>query len=440
MINRFKTYIQEHRLFEPAGKILLAVSGGVDSMVMWKLFEESDLDYAVIHCNFQLRGEDSEKDEQLVREKAREKGIHLYVRKFDTLDYAQSSGLSVEMAARELRYTWFEEVLSEEKFSYLATAHHMDDLLESFFINRVRKTGIRGLTGFREKSGKLVRPMLFTNRKEIDAWAGKNDVSFRRDATNDETIFQRNFIRHRVIPELETLNPAFRANLAATIANLRETEEFYMNEMNRQIRKITNPDAGHPEIFISQLMKLSHPRQVLFEWMNRYGFNPVTVETLFSNLGRETGRQYFSRTHRLVTDRNKLIITPLPEESSPVFYVEEQDNEIVDPLHLLLDRRDILDFSLIRDPRCACLDLDKLVFPLVIRRWQQGEYFQPLGMTGFKKISDFFVDEKFSIPDKERTWVLYSEGKVVWIIGQRIDNRFRITPETRRVLILTIKA
>jgi tRNA(Ile)-lysidine synthase len=438
MIDSFHNFIRQHHLFDHADKILVAVSGGVDSMVLWNLFEESGYNYGVIHCNFQLRGKDSDADEILVRNRAEELGIPLFVRRFDTLEYADASGISIEMAARELRYAWFEEIRSKHAFRYLATAHHLDDLLETFFINLVRKTGIRGLTGFREKSGTLIRPLLFTDRMEIDAWAIEKNIRFRKDATNEETIFQRNFIRHHIIPQLERLNPAFRSNLAGTMENLRRTEEFYMTEINRYINRISNKESENPEIYISQLLKLPHPETVLYEWMSRFGFNASTIESLYANLVKEPGRQYFSKTHRLVTDRNKLIITPLREEEQQVFYIEKSELEIHSPVDLKMEWKKASEFEVIRDPACACLDAGKLVFPLVIRKWQAGEYFQPLGMSGFKKISDFYIDEKFSLPEKEETWILYSDNKVVWIIGHRIDNRFRITPETKEIIVFRL--
>jgi tRNA(Ile)-lysidine synthase len=439
MISRFKDYIEQHQLFTPSDSILLAVSGGIDSMVLWKLFEETGYQYAVIHCNFQLRGKESDRDEELVRERARETGTALFVKKMDTLEYAAITGTSIEMAARELRYKWFEEVRSEKQFRYIATAHHQDDLLETFFINLIRKTGIRGLTGFREKTGTLIRPLLFTNRKEIEIWAMENDVEFRKDASNDDIVFQRNFIRHQIIPQLETLNPAFRNNLSETLRNMRETEDFYRAEINRQIKKISDPQSDNPGIIVSQLCKLPFARQVLFEWMNGFGFNNMTINKVYSNLGGETGRQYFSKTHRLVTDRNKLIITLLPDVNEQVFYMDEQEEEIHEPIHLLLEWKDAAGFEIVRNPKFACLDAGKLVFPLIIRKWHPGAYFQPLGMSGFKKISDFFVDEKFSIPEKERSWVLYSEEKVVWIVGHRIDNRFKVTSDTCKILVIKIK-
>jgi tRNA(Ile)-lysidine synthase len=438
MINRFTEYIEQNHLFHPSEKILLAVSGGIDSMVMWKLFDDTRFDYSVIHCNFQLRGEDSDKDELMVRRIASERGIKLFVKKFDTREYASLTGISIEMAARELRYAWFEEIRMAENIHFIATAHHLDDLLETFFINLVRKTGIKGLSGFRPKTGYIIRPMLFTNRNGIVEWATMNDVEFRTDTTNSEIIFQRNYIRHHVIPGLEKLNPAFRNNLTATMANLRDVEQFYMTEVTRQIKKISTGDSQFPEILISSLLKLPHPRQVLFEWMSKYGFNTATSNQVFESLDGEPGRQFFSRTHRLVIDRNKLILTPIPESSGQLFYIEKEDLEIFEPIHLTIQTIDINSFEIDPDPGMAFIDLDKLQFPLIVRKWKAGEYFQPLGMKGFKKISDFFIDQKLSIPEKEETWIIYSGNKVVWIAGYRIDNRFRISSETTNAICIQL--
>lgn len=437
MISRFTEYVREHHLFLPSDRVLLTVSGGVDSMVMWKLFELAGFPFSVAHCNFKLRGDESDGDEALVRELAGKTKTRLFVRKFETREVARERGISVEMAARELRYEWFEQIRTDEDFSYIATAHHQDDLLETFFINLTRKTGIKGLTGFREKSGFIIRPMLFTGRKEIMEWALKNSVQFRHDSTNSELVFQRNFIRHSIIPKFEELNPAFRNNLSETIRNLRAVEDFYLSGINRQIMKACESVPGGESLLLSTLLRFPHPRQVLFEWMSRFGFNPATADAVFSNLEKEPGRRYFSKTHRLVTARNKLVITSLPEERKQLlFYIEKEDREIAEPVHLYLEPADAKEFRIIPDPHTACLDAANLSFPLMIRKWEPGDYFQPFGMTGFKKISDYFIDEKFSLPEKEDTWLLFSAGKVVWIIGQRIDNRYRITPETKEVMVI----
>lgn len=438
MIHDFIRYISENRLFEDGDRILLAVSGGIDSMVMWQLFEMAGYNYAVAHCNFCLRGVDSDADESLVRNTAEARGVRLFVRRFETTEYASAAGVSIEMAARELRYNWFSELIRQEQFGFVATAHHQDDLLETFFINLLRKTGIKGLTGFRPKSGNLIRPMLYSNRQEIEQWSVEHKVEYRTDHTNNELVYKRNFIRHRIIPALEELNPAFRKNLADTMKNLRSAEMFYDTEINRQIKRITNQEANNPEILISGLLKLPHPQQVLYEWMSRFGFNPATSEQVYRNLEGVSGRQFFSPTHRLVTGRNRLIMTPIQEKPEEIFYIEQEDLEVFEPIHLTFTRQDAGLKEIDPDPRVAFLDAEKLRFPLMVRHWNAGEYFQPFGMTGFKKVSDFFIDQKFSIPEKEQTWILYSGDKVVWIIGHRMDNRFRISNETKKVLVVRL--
>lgn len=437
MINRFNLYYSENQLFQHSDKILLAISGGIDSMVLWRLFEEAGLNYAVAHCNFHLRGDDSNQDEVFVKETANYLGVKIYTTHFDTQEYASAAGISIEMAARQLRYDWFEEIRREGNFRWIATAHHLDDMLETFFINLVRKTGIRGLTGIKPKSGYLVRPLLFTSRSEIEAYARSKEIEFRTDITNEDVVYQRNFIRHRIIPELEKLNPAFKNNLAETMENLRQAEEFNDYETARQIRKISSPQ-NPDEITISSLVKQAFPDQLLFAWMTRYGFNPSIIKEVYSQLEGEPGRQFFSKSHRLVTDRDKLIVTPIPESSEEIFYLENSDTWLGHPIQMTITRHAASEFRIISDPRTACLDEDKLEYPLILRKWSPGEYFQPLGMHGFKKISDFFIDQKLSIPEKENTWILYSGGKVVWIVGHRIDNRFKITKETKMVVQLTL--
>lgn len=439
MINRFTTFIKENSLFSPRDKVLLAVSGGVDSMVMLHLFEKAGFYFSVIHCNFQLRGADSDADEALVRQRAEELGCTVFVRRFETTEYARMKGISIEMAARELRYQWFEEVRQKQGFSWIATAHHQDDLLETFFINLSRKTGIRGLTGIREKSGAVIRPMLFTNRTEIETCARQNALEFREDATNNELIFQRNFIRHRILPGFDELNPSFRANLAETIRNLRRVEEVYQATVEKQISRISSAAGENTEISVAALLRLPFPKQILFELLSRYGFNAAVISLVFDNLETEAGKQYFSKTHRVVTDRGKLIVTRRPEEEEAVFYIDQDDLEIFEPLNLSLEWVESENFRLVRDPGVACLDAARLEFPLSIRRWKSGEYFQPLGMEGFKKLSDFFIDEKLSLPEKENTWIVYSGDKIVWIVGRRLDNRFKVTPSTRKVLMISVK-
>lgn len=438
MLNRFRRFITENQLFKPGEKILLAVSGGIDSMVMWELFEKSGFHYAIIHCNFQLRGSESDADEKLVLQKAEMLGVRIMSRRFDTTEYAKLTGVSIEMAARELRYAWFDEELQKNGFHHIATAHHHDDLLETFFINLIRKTGIKGLTGFKSKSDRLIRPMLFTNRKEIESFAQNAGIDYRTDQTNNEIVFQRNYIRHKIIPALEKLNPAFRNNLAETIQNLRQIEDYYLKNIEKQIDEITEKSETQEEMSISLLLKTDFPRQILYEWLNRFSFNPATIELAFSHLKSSSGRRFYSKTHRLIIDRDRLIITDLSEEREHIYYIEKNDIEIFKPLHLKMQYFPVDEVEIDPHKNMAFIDADKLVFPLIIRKWEAGEYFQPLGMKGFKKLSDFFIDQKLSIPQKESIWILYSGNKIVWIIGQRIDNRFKITNETETILRISM--
>lgn len=438
MLSQFTDFILENQLFEPHQEVLLAVSGGIDSMVMLHLFEKSGFKYGVAHCNFQLRGSESDGDEQFVRETVLQHGVPAFFQTFDTGEHARLNGISVEMAARELRYDFFEKVRKDNNFAFIATAHHQDDLMETFFLNLSRKTGIKGLTGIKVKSGKIIRPLLFSNREQIENYAATHFIDFRNDSTNIETVYQRNFIRHKILPLFTELNPSFRKNFLATIQNLKGAEEVYSERMEELKQKVMKQHPEEKIIQISQLLNTSYPETLLYEILADYQFNPSVATQVFQSLETDSGKQFYSPTHRLVKDREKLFITELPEEEKRIYYIEKDDLELFAPFDLTIERLDNDDFKIIKDSNVACLDFDKLEFPLLIRKWRQGDYFQPLGMTGFKKLSDFFIDEKMPLHEKENTWLLCSGQKIVWIMGHRIDNRFKITPETTTVLQLRI--
>lgn len=438
MLSRFTEFVKKHQLFDPRQKILLAVSGGVDSMVMLHLFEKSEFAYGVVHCNFQLRGSDSGLDEEFVRQQVTNHGVPFFCRRFETEEHAKINGISVEMSARQLRYAYFEEVRAGNGYEFIATAHHQDDLLETFFLNLSRKTGIRGLTGIKEKSGRIIRPLLFASRREIEDFARTDFVEFREDRTNSEVVFQRNFIRHRILPLFSELNPAFRNNLSETIRNLRGAEEVFSAGIEAAKKELASSRGNETAIHIDSLRKSPFPETLLFEILSEYNFKPQTAANIFRLLDSEPGRQFFSRTHRLVKDREFVYITPLPEREERIFYIEKDDIELFAPFNLVIEKLDRRDFLLIKSPFVACLDLRKLEFPLLIRKWQQGDYFQPLGMTGFKKLSDFLIDEKVPVHEKENTWLLCSGEKIVWVMGHRIDNRFKITPKTSDILKIEI--
>ncbi|VAW24261.1 tRNA(Ile)-lysidine synthetase [hydrothermal vent metagenome] len=438
MLNKLTGFINKQRLFEPQQKILLAVSGGVDSMVMLFLFEQSGFNYSVVHCNFQLRGNESGQDEQFVKEYAGRLGVRLHTKQFDTEDYAKANGISIEMAARELRYEYFDGLAESYHYDYIATAHHQDDQIETFFINLMRKTGIRGLSGIKPKAGKIIRPLLFTNRKEIMNFAVQNNIPYREDSTNRSTAFRRNFIRHNILPKFEEISPAFRENVLASMQNLKEAESVYLDTLESDRRIVCTGRGDVLVVNIPSLLNTKFPKLLLFEVLSGFRFNPAVIEEVFASLGEGSGKQFFSPSHRAVKDRRELIIEPKKKPGQGLFYIEKEDMELFEPIYITANLVDSQGFKMPRNNNIACLDFDKLEFPLIIRKWQQGEYFQPLGMQGFKKLSDFFIDEKMPIPEKENTWILYSGNKVVWIIGRRIDNRFKITKQTKTVYQLEV--
>jgi len=439
MLSRFTDFINEKKLFEPHQKVLLAISGGIDSMVLLHLFEKSGLNYGVAHCNFQLRGSESNGDEKFVRVAVLQHGVPAFFQSFETEEHARINGISVEMAARELRYDFFEKVRADNNFDYIATAHHQDDLMETFFLNLSRKTGIKGLTGIKVKSGKIIRPLMFAGRSAIEQYAMRQSIDFRDDSTNIETVFQRNFIRHNIIPLFTQLNPAFKKNFLATIQNLKSAEDVFSERIEAWKQKVMQQTTGGAIIDISLLLTVSFPEILLYEILSDYRFNPSVARQVLQSLDADSGKQFYSHTHRLVKDREKLFVTELPDDQKRIFYIEKDDIELFTPFDMTIEKRDSRDFIIIKDSKVACLDLDKLEFPLLIRNWQQGDYFQPLGMTGFKKLSDFFIDEKIPLHEKENIWLLCSGQKIVWILGLRIDNRFKITPQTKQILKIEMK-
>jgi tRNA(Ile)-lysidine synthase len=439
MLSRFTEFITNNQLFDPNQKVLLAVSGGIDSMVMLHLFEKSGFNFGVAHCNFQLRGNESEGDEEFVRETVLQHGVPAFFETFETEEHARVNGISIEMAARELRYDFFEKVRSDNDFDFIATAHHQDDLMETFFLNLSRKTGIKGLTGIKEKSDKIIRPLLFASREEIENYASKYYIDFRDDSTNIETVFQRNFIRHKIIPLFTQLNPAFKKNFLATIRNLKSVEEVFNERVDEWKHKVLVQTPEEVVIDISQLREVSFPEILLYEILSEYQFNPSVAGQVFQSLETDSGKQFYSPTHRLIKDREKLFITELADEEKRIYYIEKDDLGLFTPFDITIEKLEKDEFEIVKNPNVACLDYNKLEFPLLIRKWRQGDYFQPLGMTGFKKLSDFFIDEKIPLHEKENTWLLCSGQKIVWIMGQRIDNRFKITPETRQILKIEIR-
>jgi tRNA(Ile)-lysidine synthase len=436
---QFKNFIQQQNLLSSGDKILLTVSGGIDSMVMMSLFSKFGSHCIVAHCNFGLRGDESDNDEKFVNEHANLLGFPFISKRFDTEFYAETNKLSIQMAARELRYEWFRQLAKTHQCKVIAIAHNRDDMLETFFINLGRGTGIKGLTGIQPKNDEIIRPLLFASRVDIEEYSRENNVPFREDSSNSSDKYQRNFIRHQVIPTIEKVFPKFRETLTGNISKFNDTADLYQYALAQIIPQVITKKNSLVYINIAGVLATPSPKTILYEILAGFNFTPLTSEEIYNCRYAEPGKQFFSNTHKLVKDREHFIIERMEESQLNKFYIEQDVMEIKEPLHLeisVYDRTD--DFAIIKDNTFAQLDFEKLSFPLILRKWNTGDYFYPLGMTGIKKLSDFFVDLKLSVIDKEKVWILASGSEIVWIVGKRIDNRFKITPETRKILELKV--
>ncbi len=435
MLLEFKQNIEDLKLFKPDDRILLAVSGGIDSMVMAHMFKKSGYNYGIAHCNFSLRDEASDQDEVLVRKYSSKTKVPFYSKKFETEKVAKSRKISIQMAARELRYEWFEDVRKKHNYKYIAIAHNKDDVVETFLMNIARGTGIRGLSGIKVRKGNIIRPILFLARIEIEEFQEKNNIAFREDSSNSSLKYSRNKIRHVLIPELEDLNPNFKNNLLKTISYTSDATEIFIESIEEKKKSILHEQPGMITINIDSLKKLKFAGTYLFEFIKVYGFSKEIIPDIFYNLDRTSGKQFYSKTHRLIKDREQLIITPIQKKGSSIFRIKENVKQIETPIHLILkkEKTDHV-FKPCNSKKIAYLDYDQLLFPLLLRKWEKGDKFQPLGLLHRKKLSDFFVDEKVSLNEKEKTWLLVSNKSIIWVIGHRIDHRYRVQEKTKNIL------
>jgi len=419
---------------------LLAVSGGIDSVVMAHLFKKAGYNCSIAHCNFQLRGTDSDLDEAFVRSLASTLEFPLFIKHFEVEAEMLKKGISLQMAARDLRYAWFDKLLSEQSLDSVATAHNKNDAVETFFLNLSRGSGIKGLTGISPKRERIIRPLLFASRSQIESYQQKNGIKFREDASNLETKYQRNKIRHDVLPSMEQVHPGFMEMMEANMERLGEVYKIYQQAIDQVRMELFKEVEGKIAIETEKLRDLTPQRTWLYELFSPYGFTRSQCEGIRKIMDAGPGRQSISTSHRLYKDRNHMFLVPVNRESFERYYLDDphKQSNLPFPMDMeVMDRSKLTDIP--RDPKIACLDLDKIQFPLTIRRWMFGDYFYPLGMDQIKKLSDFFVDTKVPVPEKERTWIMASGKKIVWIMGHRIDNRFRITPSTSRILWLSFQ-
>ncbi len=436
MLQKFKNHTTTHFPFLFKGRLLIACSGGLDSVVLARLCHQLQFEFGIAHCNFKLRGEESDADESFVKELANQIQVPFFTTSFDTEKYAEEHLISIQMAARELRYRWFDETAHEYQYDYILTAHHADDNLETFLINLSRGTGIDGLTGIPEVNGTYIRPLLPFSRDQILKLAEKKSWQWREDSSNSSTKYLRNKLRHDVIPELKSTNPEFLQNFGNTLEYLKQSSKFIKGQVYRLKRELFQSLEGDvKKIPIQRLRDFGNPRTSLFFLLKDYGF--TAWDDIEQIITAQSGKQVFSTTHRLVKDREYLLLSPITEEiSDRIYKIPEEDSMIMIPSGTLKFK--IVDEMSQGDLKTIFVDKEKLKYPLIVRKWEEGDYFYPIGMKGKKKLSKYFKDEKLSLLAKERVWLLCSGKQIVWIINYRADNRFKIIPQTKQILKITI--
>jgi tRNA(Ile)-lysidine synthase len=410
-------------------RFLLACSGGVDSMVLTHLCHRAKLNFTVGHCNFQLRGQESDADEKFVRDRAFQLSKPFFSTCFKTIDYVNKNKVSVQLAARELRYRWFAEIMQENDIKILVTAHQADDNLETFLINLSRGTGIDGLTGIPEKTDTLARPLLPFTRAQILEYAKIENLAWREDGSNADTKYLRNKIRHEIVPKLKELHPTFLGNFKNTQQYIAGTAQLAKIHIDQVRKTIFQDEDGVIKINVAALLKLEPVEAHLFALFKAYGFTEWNdVRSLLTAM---SGKEVRSGTHRLVKDRDFLLLAEIKEENPKEYYISHDEGEIHTPIHLRMTQ-----VSLVKETPKNVLYVAKetLKYPLTLRKWLKGDYFYPLGMKGKKKVSKFFKDEKMDRISKEKQWLLCSGDAIVWVIGKRADERFKVTENTREIV------
>jgi tRNA(Ile)-lysidine synthase len=440
MRERLLKYIKEKKLFKNEEKLLVAVSGGADSVALCYFLSEIGTPFLIAHCNFKLRGVESDEDEQFVRQLAHQLGKEVVVKSFETLQATKDKKISIQMAARELRYQWFEELRSKHKCKYIATAHHKSDSAETILLNITRGTGIEGLHGIKPKNGNIIRPLLIFSKEEILSFLQENKITFRDDSSNSSDKYHRNRIRLNVIPQLKKINPALEEAFETFIEKMNQVEDIFRKEVDGFKANRVSRIEDRIIIDVVDLKEVQGAPIILFEVLKEYGFNYSQCKDICQKTDGPSGKKFESEGFTAFIDRNSIILSPRAIEDK-IYSLIEQHKTILPVsdfvLHLHKIKKEDMVFS--QDRAVALLDFDKLSFPLTLREWNEGDFFIPLGMKGKKKLSDYFIDQKIPLPEKGKKLVLLSEEKIVWVVGERIDDRYKITASTQQVFQITIE-
>jgi len=435
MLLKLKEHLHKNLHFLTGKKLLLAVSGGIDSMVLVHLLYHLNYDITIAHCNFNLRGEESDADEQFIRDYAAQYTIKVFVTGFNTTAFAKDAKLSIQIAARQLRYSWFAELLKENSLDYLLTAHHLDDSIETFLINFTRGTGLEGLMGIPQINDSIIRPLLPFTRTDIEGYAKENNIQWREDSSNASNKYLRNKLRHDVVPVLKELNPSFATSFSQTLLNLQQAQSLVQDAAVLVYQKVVKDFGNQKHIDVLQLKRLPNYTAYLYQWLAPLGF--TAWDDIYNLPNAQPGKYVIASGYRLLKDRDILILEPLITHDGMVYEIEEGQREIDYPVQIKLDLVDSLTENTTKNVIFVNNQLIK--FPLLVRKWQDGDYFYPLGMNGQKKkVSKYFKDEKMSLSNKENTWLLCHEDQVLWIIGKRADNRFKATESTTQILKIEV--
>jgi tRNA(Ile)-lysidine synthase len=435
MLQRFTNFVSEKSLFTGNDQLLLAVSGGMDSVVLCHLLHKSGSNFSIAHCNFNLRAQESDQDEAFVKKLAKKYKVRCFIKSFETQQFADENKLSVQMAARELRYNWFRQLAADLSFDKILTAHHQSDLAETVLLNLIRGTGISGLHGIKPLSGNLARPLLFATREEIMGYIAEEQLTWREDSSNASTKYSRNFVRQEIIPLIKKLNPSFEDTLKETVQKVSAAEEIFKEQID--LLRVSEVRESKDFISVSQEKfrtdKFAEIR--LFEILRPYNFTFPQIKFILDSIDEPAGKHFESPTHLLVNDRGNFIITHKNLEAFSSLEIYTCPGEIsFEGRKLILKEMEANTYKISPDKNIAALDAARLKFPLTLRKWKEGDWFMPLGMNKKKKLSDFFIDEKVPLNLKDQKRVLVSDGAIVYIPGMRVDDRFKITEETERII------
>jgi tRNA(Ile)-lysidine synthase len=436
MLQKLSQHINKNLSFLKEKKLLIAISGGIDSVVLTHLLSVLNFDISLAYCNFNLRGKESDLDEEFVIQLGEKLNLNLFKIHFKTEEIAKSNKQSTQVAARELRYNWFQKIIEQNSFDYVLTAHHADDNLETFLINLTRGSGLDGFTGIPEKNSNIIRPLLIFSRETILAYAKNNDIDWREDKSNASTKYIRNKIRHKILPVLKEINPSLLESFAKTSEHLKESQQIIEDRIEKIALEVISVEQNSRKININKISQLSNPKAYLYQLLNKYNF--TEWNDVYQLLSAQSGKQIFSRTHTLLKDRDFLVLSKIDFSAAleMTFQIQKNTSEITEPIHLKFDS---VQEKSIENKQTIYINKQHLVFPLQLRKWQNGDFFYPSGMAGKKKLSKYFKDEKISILEKQNIWILCNNNdEIIWVVNHRQDNRFIAKEATNDLFKITI--